>query len=78
MEEKILEYAPIIICVVIFLIQQHILISPEQLERKHRQILEDIERKYVTWSSFKDLKAQFSDVHNKVDKIYEVIIKGRE
>ena len=78
MENKILEYAPIIICAVIFLIQQHILISPEQLERKHREILEDIERKYVTWSSFKDLKAQFSDIQSKIGKIYDVIMNGKK
>ena len=76
MEDKIIEYAPIIVCAILFLIQQHILISPEQLERKHREILEDIERKYVTWSSFKDLKAQFADIQLKIGKIYDVIMKG--
>ena len=78
MEEKIIEYAPIIVCAVIFLIQQHVLVSPEQLEKKHREILESIERKYVTWSSFRDLKAQFTDIQSKIDKIYDVIMSGRE
>ncbi len=78
MEEKIIEYAPIIVCAVIFLIQQHLLVSPEQLEKKHREILESIERKYVTWSSFRDLKAQFTDIQSKIDKIYDVIMSGRE
>ncbi len=77
MEEKIIEYAPIIVCAVIFLIQQHLLVSPEQLEKKHREILENIERKYVTWSSFRDLKAQFTDIQSKIDKIYDVIMNGR-
>ncbi len=78
MEEKIIEYAPIIVCAVIFLIQQHLLVSPEQLEKKHREILESVERKYVTWSSFRDLKAQFTDIQSKIDKIYDVIMSGRE
>ena len=77
MEEKIIEYAPIIVCAVIFLIQQHLLVSPEQLEKKHREILENIERKYVTWSSFRDLKAQFTDIQSKIDKIYDVIMNCR-
>ncbi len=78
MEDRVLEYAPVIICVFIFLVQQHLLVSPEQLEKKHREILENVERKYVTWSSFKDLKAQFTDIQSKIDKIYDVIMNGRE
>ena len=78
MEEKFIEYAPILVCAVIFLIQQLLLVSPEQLEKKHREILESIERKYVTWSSFRDLKAQFTDIQSKIDKIYGVIMNGRE
>ncbi len=77
MEEKIIEYAPIIVCAVIFLIQQHLLVSPEQLEKKHREIMENIERKYVTWSSFRDLKTQFTDIQSKIDRIYDVIMNGR-
>ena len=78
MKEKIIEYAPIIVCAVIFLIQQHLLVSPEQIKKKHREILESVERKYVTWSSFRDLKAQFTDIQSKIDKIYDVIMSGRE
>ncbi len=78
MEDRVLEYAPVIICVFIFLVQQHLLVSPEQLEKKHREILENVERKYVTWSSFKDLKAQFTDIQSKIDKIYDVIMNGKD
>ena len=78
MEDRVLEYAPVIICVFIFLVQQHLLVSPEKKKKKHREILENVERKYVTWSSFKDLKAQFTDIQSKIDKIYDVIMNGRE
>ena len=72
--EQLLHYSPIIVAVMIFLIQQRIVVTPEQLEKKHREILEDVEEKFVTLNSFNDLKEQFSDMKEKIDKIYDCII----
>lgn len=71
---ELLHYSPIIIAVVVFLIQQRIVVTPEQLERKHREILEDAEDRFATLNSVKDLKEQFSDMKEKIDKIYDYII----
>ena len=71
---NILHYSPILIVVMIFLIQQRIIVTPEQLERKHREILEDAENRFATLSSLVDLKEQFSDMKDKIDKIYDCII----
>ena len=71
---NILHYSPIIIAVMIFLIQQRIIVTPEQLERKHREILNDAEEKFATLSSVRDLKEQFSEMKEKIDKIYDCII----
>lgn len=72
--ENLLHYSPILIAVMVFLIQQRIVVTPEQLEKKHREILEDVEEKFVTLNSFNDLKEQFSDMKEKIDKIYDCII----
>lgn len=72
--DNLLHYSPIIIAVIIFLIQQRIVVTPEQLERKHREILEDAENRFATLSSVRDLKEQFSDMKEKIDKIYDCII----
>lgn len=72
--DKILHYSPIIIAVIIFLIQQRIVVTPEQLEKKHREILKDAEDRFATLSSVCDLKEQFSDIKEKIDKIYDWII----
>lgn len=69
-----LQYSPILIAVMIFLIQQRIVITPEQLEKKHREILKDAEEKFATLNSVKDLKEQFTDMKEKIDKIYDYII----
>lgn len=72
--EKFLYYSPILIAVMVFLIQQKIVVTPEQLEKKHREILEDIEARFVSIHSFQDLKEQFSEMKDKIDKIYDAIV----
>ncbi len=72
--EKIIEYSPIIIVVLMFFVQQRIFVTPEQLEKKHREIIEEIEEKFVTIHSFVDLKDQFSEVKDKIDKMYDLLI----
>ena len=74
--ENLLHYSPIIIAVMVFLIQQRIIVTPEQLERKHREILEDAEKKFATQNSVSDLKEQFSDMKDKIDKIYDCLLCG--
>ena len=70
----LLHYSPIIIAIMVFLIQQRIIVTPEQLEKKHREILEDAENRFATLNSVKDLKEQFSDMKEKIDRIYDCII----
>ena len=72
--EHFLDYSPILIVVMIFFIQQRVFVTPKQLEKKHREILNDIQNRFVTLNSFKDLKEQFSDMQDKIDKIYDAIV----
>ena len=72
--EHLLQYSPIIIVVVMYLIQQRIVVTPEQLEKKHREILADVENRFASLSTVKDLKEQVSDMKEKIDRIYECII----
>ena len=72
--EKFIEYSPVIIVVFMFFVQQKIFVTPEQLEKKHREIIEEIEEKFVTINSFIDLKEQFSEVKDKIYKIYDLLI----
>lgn len=74
--EQFIQYSPILIAVMIFLIQHKIVVTPEQLERKHREIIEDVEERFVTINSFHDLKEQFCKMKDKIDKIYEQIMKN--
>ena len=72
--DTLIYYSPVIIVVLVFLIQQRIVVTPEELERKHREILKDIEARFVTLNSYEDLKNQFSEMKEKIDKIYDCLI----
>ena len=72
--DNFIYYAPVIIVVLVFLIQQRIVVTPEELEKKHREILKDIEAKFVPLNSHEDLKNQFSEIKDKIDKIYDCLI----
>ena len=47
-ESVFIQYAPIIIVVFVFLVQQRLVVTPDQLEKKHREILDDVDKKYTT------------------------------
>ncbi len=72
--ETLLYYSPVIIVILVFLIQQRIVVTPEQLEKKHREILNDVENRFVTINSHEDLKCQFFEMKEKIDKIYDCLI----
>lgn len=74
--EKFITYAPIIIVIMVFLIQQRIIVTPEQLEKKHRYILQDVENRFASLSAVNNLKEQVTDMKEKIDKIYEFIIQN--
>lgn len=72
--ETFLQYSPLIVVVMVFLIQQRVVVTPEQLEKKHREILADVEEHFATLNSVKDLKEQVFEMKEKIDRIYECII----
>lgn len=72
--DTLIYYSPVIIVVLVFLIQQRIVVTPEELEKKHREILKDIEARFVTLNSYEDLKNQFGEMKEKIDKIYDCLI----
>ena len=73
--ETLLYYSPVIIVVLVFLIQQRIVVTPEQLGKKtQRNFLTDVENRFVTINSYKDLKSQFTEIKDKIDKIYDCLI----
>lgn len=71
---RVVEYAPIVICVLAFLYQQRLVVTPEQLEKKHREIMEDCESKFATIQDNLHVKETVGDIKDKVDAIYNKLI----
>lgn len=69
--------AAVIIAVISFCIQFGMFARPEQLEKKHREILEDAEKKFASLSMVNDLKSQFNDMKVKIDQIYEFLLEKK-
>ena len=72
--EKFWEYAPIILVIIMFCINYRIFVNPVDLEKKHREILSDIDNKYASKTTVDELKSQFHDMAEKIDKIYNILI----
>jgi hypothetical protein len=76
MENYLHKYLPMVILSIALIFQYNLFVTPEKLEVKHRQILNDISQSYVTKEQYNDLKSQLTAMQAKIDKIYDVIIKG--
>ena len=72
--EKFWEYAPLILVIIMFCINYKIFVNPVDLEKKHREILNDIDNKYASKTTVDELKSQFHDMAVKIDKIYNILI----
>lgn len=72
--EKFIEYSPVIIVIIMYLIQQRIVVTPEQLEKKHREILDDVDDKYASKTVVSELQSQIHSMAEKVDKIYNILL----
>ena len=75
--DTVMKFAPVILICLIVFIQYHFFVTPEQLEIKHRIILNEISEKYATKEQTKDIKTQLNDMQNKIDKIYDYVVKTR-
>lgn len=76
-KELLQKYAPTVLMIAVLFFQYNVFVTPQQLEITHRQIIEEVENRYVTKAENLATKEQISDMQKKVDKIYEVIINER-
>lgn len=66
--EQFEQYAPYIVIVLMFIWQNNVFVRPEQLEKKHREILEDVKDKYVEINAYKEFQ---NHIYSKLDEIIE-------
>ena len=69
---EVIEFAPILIVIMGFVWQNNIFVRPEQLEKKHREILDDIKEKYVEINAYKEFQ---NHIYSKLDEIKEILTR---
>ncbi len=66
--ENLEHFAPYIVIFLLFVWQNNVFVRPEQLEKKHREILDDIKDKYVEVNAYKEFQTH---IYSKLDEIID-------
>lgn len=66
--EKFIEYAPIIIVLIVFLIQYKVFVTPEQLTSLKSSLVEYIAEHYVCERTYRDNKVSLEKRIDRIDK----------
>ena len=77
--DKIIEFAPYIIVILLFLRQNNVFVRPEQLEKKHREILDDMKKNFVELNAYKEFQnrvyAELAEVNNGISELKDFLMK---
>lgn len=74
-KESVVKYAPLILVVCAILFQYNLFVTPEKLEQKHREILQEVSTIYATKEQSNDIKTELSDMRKLLNEIYKVIME---
>ena len=66
--KDIAEFAPLIVVVLMFMWQNNVFVRPEHLEKKHREILDDIKDNYVEKNAYTEFQKH---IYSKFDEVTE-------
>mgnify|MGYP007102071211 CR=1 FL=1 len=80
--EQLENYAPYIVILLMFLWQNNVFVRPEQLEKKHREILENIKDKYVEVNAYKEFQnhiySKLDELTGSIDDLKEMLMHRRK
>lgn len=74
--DTLIQYSPVIIVVIAFLIQHKIVVTPEQLTKAKLDLMKEVEAKFLSLAAFQEFKDKITGVEQKIDKIYDLLIGG--
>lgn len=78
--DKYVEYAPMIVVIIGFLCAYNIFVTPKQLQKELEKMEEKFENKFVLQKAYdvaiEKLEEGYNAINNKLDKIYDFLIKG--
>ena len=80
--QNIEHFAPYIVILLMFIWQNNIFVRPEQLEKKHREILESIKDKYVEVNAYKEFQnhiySKLDELTGSIDDLKEMLMHRRK
>jgi hypothetical protein len=78
--DKFIEYAPIIIVVIGFIISYKVFVTPVDMEKAFNIFEHRMENKFVLKEThniaISEIKSDIQAINDKLDKIYDILIKG--
>lgn len=80
--EHLESYAPYVVILLMFLWQNNVFVRPEQLEKKHREILADVKDKYVEINAYKEFQnhiySKLDELTGSIDDLKEMLMHRRK
>ena len=73
--QEYIAFSAVIIAVVGFCVQFGMFVRPVELEKKHREIMEESYKRFASLDTVEDIKKEFRDIKCKIDQIYEILLK---
>ena len=81
MDNIIIEYAPLIVIALVFLLRNKIFITPDQMSNAVLQvkdeILKEIEGKYATLEFAKNIREDITEIKEQLKTISDFLMTGR-
>ena len=80
--EQLESYAPYIVILLMFIWQNNIFVRPEQLEKKHREILADIKKNFVEINAYREFQnhiySKLDELTGSIDDLKEMLMRRRK
>lgn len=77
--DKIVEFAPYIVFVLLFFWQNKVFVRPCDLEKKHREILKEAKENFVELNAYKEFQhrvySELEKVSDGINELKEFLIK---
>lgn len=66
--EQFIEYAPIIVVVFVFLMKNRLFVTPEQMQKERKNLLEEVERRFLSLAAFREYEKRMDDNFETVNR----------
>lgn len=66
--DKVIEYAPLIIVIVAFCLKNRLFVTPEQMQKERKELLEEIERRFLSLAAFREYEKRMDENFQTINR----------